>query len=110
MNTQKELIDLISIVSNSDLPILLYVYTTYCGPSRLMNSILEKIRNQMEQELKIIKIDSEDYPDFSNQYKIHALPILLLFKNGQLVARLETESTEKLMSENRLIERLKSLV
>lgn len=102
--------ELNNLLSDSHLPILLVFYTAYCGYSRLLDSMLKKVSNQMKQQLNIIKVDSEDYPDLANQYKIHALPTLLLFKKGKLVARIETESNENLMSPQRLIQCLQTLV
>ena len=75
-----------------------------------MDSVLQNVREQMQDRLKIVKIDSESYPALASQYQVHALPALLLFRRGELIDRFEDEHTENLMPAERLIERLSPLV
>ena len=54
-----------------------------------MASILEEVNAQMKERLQIVKIDSDKYEELASKYHIHALPTLVLFKNGQQVDRIE---------------------
>lgn len=98
------------LISSSDLPVLGFFYAPMSGPDHLMLSVLEKVDNQMKEQLRIVKIDSEKYPHLASAYHVHALPTLLLFKKGQIVERIEEERTEVLMSPERLIQRLQPLI
>lgn len=98
------------LLANSDLPLLVFFFSVRDGVSHLLEPVLEKVSTQMQQQLRIIKIDSEKYSDLASQYQVHALPTLLLFKNGQLVERIEEEHTENLMSVERLMQRLQNQV
>lgn len=75
-----------------------------------MNSLVEQVSNQMKNPLEIILVDSEKYSELANFYHIHALPTLLLFKHGQLVTRIESESPQKIISAELLIEQLRGLI
>ncbi len=98
------------LLSSSDLPLLVVFYSPWDGPSHLIDSVLKQVDERMQQQLKIVKVDSEKYSDLSSTYQVHALPTLLLFKNGQLAERIEEEHAEVLMSAENLIQRLQPLL
>lgn len=102
--------DFEALVSSSELPILVVFYAHWCGPSHMLDSILEQVKSRMEQQLKIVKIDSESHSDLATRYHVHPLPTLVLFKNGQPVERIEEEQTQHLMSAEHLIQRLETLI
>jgi thioredoxin len=76
-------------IAQSDLPVLVDFYATWCGPCQMMAKILEQVNQALSGQLKIIKIDTDKYPQIASQHQVHALPTLILFKNGQPVDRLE---------------------
>ncbi len=98
------------LISSSDLPVLGFFYAPTSGPDHLMLSVIEQVDNQIKEQLRIVKIDSEKYPHLASEYQVHALPTLLLFKNGQIVERIEEEHSEVLMSPERLIQRLQPVL
>jgi thioredoxin-like negative regulator of GroEL len=110
MSITKQFNSFEDLLSSSDLPLLVVFYSPLCGPSHMMESILDQVNTHMKQQLKIVKIDSEKYSELASQYHIHPLPTLILFKNGQPIERIEAEHTEHLMSAEHLIQRLQSLV
>lgn len=93
------------VLSNSDLPVLVDFYATWCGPCQMMASILEQVNAAMNQQLKVVKIDTDKYPQLATQYEVHALPTLVLFKDGQPVERIEG-----VVPSDQLIRRLQALV
>jgi thioredoxin len=76
-------------IANSDRPILVDFYATWCGPCQMMAKILEQVNLQLNAQIQIIKIDTDRYPQIASQHQIQALPTLVLFKNGQPVDRIE---------------------
>lgn len=77
------------MLDNSTLPVLVDFYATWCGPCQIMAKVLEQVGQQMRGKISIIKIDTDKYPQLASQNQIHALPTLVLFKNGQPIKRIE---------------------
>lgn len=77
------------MVSGSDQPLLVDFYADWCGPCQMMAKILVQVGAEMKGEVKVVKIDTEKYPQIASQHSIHALPTLVLFKQGQPVDRIE---------------------
>ncbi|NEQ50217.1 MAG: thioredoxin [Leptolyngbya sp. SIO3F4] len=89
------------MLEGADKPILVDFYAVWCGPCQLMSGILEQVKAKQQDQLQIVKIDTDKYPGLASQYQIHALPTMVLFKDGQVVDRIEGA-----MSADKLIERL----
>lgn len=77
------------MISGSDQPLLVDFYADWCGPCQMMAKILVEVGAEMKGEVKVVKIDTEKYPAIASQHSIHALPTLVLFKQGQPVDRIE---------------------
>ncbi|KAH9620322.1 hypothetical protein KSS87_001145 [Heliosperma pusillum] len=71
------------LLMNSEKPVLVDFYVTWCGPCQLMVPILEKVSATLDDKVQVVKIDTEKYPALANKYKIEALPTFILFKNGE---------------------------
>ncbi len=93
------------LLAGSDLPVLVDFYATWCGPCKMMTPILEQVNEQMKDRLRIVKIDTDKYPQLASRYHIQALPTLVLFKNGQPV-----DHIEGVMEVPQLVQRLGSLI
>jgi thioredoxin len=76
-------------IANSDLPVLVDFYATWCGPCQMMSKILEEVNLQLNGKVRILKIDTDRYPEIASQHQIQALPTLVLFKDGRAVDRIE---------------------
>ena len=76
-------------IVNSELPILVDFYATWCGPCQMMAKILEQVNAQLNGQIRVLKIDTDRYPQIASQYQVQALPTLILFKGGQTVDRIE---------------------
>ena len=77
------------LLTASDLPVLVDFYATWCGPCKMMAPILEQVNQQIKGKLRIVKIDTDRYPQLASRYSIEALPTLVLFKNGEPVDKIE---------------------
>lgn len=89
----------------SDLPVLVDFYADWCGPCQMMASILEQVNAQLHQQLRVVKIDTEKYPQIASQYDVRALPTLVLFKQGKPIERIEG-----VMPSDALIQKLQALL
>ena len=77
------------LLTASDLPVLVDFYASWCGPCKMMAPILEQVNQQIKGKLRIVKIDTDRYPQLASRYNIEALPTLVLFKNGEPVDNIE---------------------
>ena len=89
MATKKQFNSFEEMLSGSDVPVLVDFYADWCGPCQMMVPILETVNAQLQNRLRVVKIDTEKYTVLANQYQITALPTLVLFKQGQPVERIE---------------------
>lgn len=105
MATKKQFMSFEDLLAETDLPLLVDFSAPWCGPCRMMEPILDQVSAQMKQQLQVVKINTDNYPELASQYQVHALPTLVLFKNGQPVDRVEG-----VMPAEQLVQRLKSLV
>lgn len=101
MATKQQFQSFGDLLVGSDLPVLVDFYATWCGPCQMMAGILEQVNSQLKGQLKIVKIDTERYPQIAQQHQIQALPTLVLFRAGQPVDRIEG-----VLPANQLVQRL----
>ena len=66
--------------------ILVDFFATWCGPCQMLEKVLVEVSKN--SNCKIVRIDVDDYPEFGAKFKIRGLPLLLLFKDGQIVETL----------------------
>jgi thioredoxin len=89
MATKQQFQSFDDLLAGADTPVLVDFYATWCGPCQMMAGILTEVSHQLKGQLKIVKIDTDKYPQIASQHRIAALPTLVLFKAGQPVDRIE---------------------
>ncbi|NEP16272.1 MAG: thioredoxin [Leptolyngbya sp. SIO4C1] len=105
MATKQQFKNFDELISSAQQPVLVDFYATWCGPCQMMAKVLEQANSQLKGEVKIVKIDTDRYPELASQYQIYALPTLVLFKEGQSVDRIEGVLTAE-----QLVERVRQAV
>ena len=90
---------------SGSVPVLVDFYADWCGPCQMMAPIVEQVNTQMQQRLRVVKINTDKYPQLASQHHIHALPTLVLFKQGKPVDRIEG-----VMPADALIQRLQKML
>lgn len=62
-------------------------FATWCGPCKMMHPVLEQLKGEMGDAIRIIKIDVDNNEEISAEYNIQSVPTLMIFKNGDVVWR-----------------------
>lgn len=77
------------LLAEAQTPVLVDFYAVWCGPCQMMAPILDRVKQALPDQLTIVKIDTDKYPQLASRYHIEALPTLVLFQGGQPTERFE---------------------
>jgi len=71
-------------VINSNQPVLIDFWATWCGPCRMIAPIVEELANEYGGKVKIGKLDVDENQGVSIRYGVRSIPTLLIFKDGKI--------------------------
>ena len=89
MAVKKQFSSFEDLLENSNVPVLVDFYATWCGPCQMMTPILEQVGATLRDRLQVVKIDTDKYPNLASKYQVEALPTLVLFKDGRATTKIE---------------------
>lgn len=73
-------------VKNSDIPVVVDFWAEWCGPCKQIGPALEELSNEMEGQIKVVKVDVDNNPNSPAAMGVRGIPALFIFKDGQVIS------------------------
>ena len=73
-------------VMNSDKPVLLDFWASWCGLCRMVSPVIDEIAGE-RSDIKVGKINVDEQPELARQFGVMSIPTLIVMKNGQIVSK-----------------------
>lgn len=74
-------------IINSDKPVLVDFFADWCGPCKMLAPVLKQVKDELNESIKIVKIDVDKNQLLAAKYQVRGVPTMLLFKNGKQLWR-----------------------
>ncbi len=72
------------IEQSKTVPVLVDFWAAWCGPCRVLGPVLERLAEQHSGEWRLVKVDTEKYPELSTRYGVRSIPNVKLFVDGKV--------------------------
>ena len=75
------------VLINSDKPVLVDFFATWCGPCQMLSPILKQIKDNLGERIIIIKVDVDKNKDRASKFQVRGVPTMMLFQDGKQLWR-----------------------
>lgn len=72
-------------VMNSDKPVLVDFWASWCGPCRMVLPIIEELAQELT-DIKVCKVNVDEQEELAARFKVMTIPTLMVFKDGKAVS------------------------
>lgn len=74
-------------IIESDKPVLIDFFATWCGPCKMLGPILKEVKDNLGDRVSILKIDVDKNQQIASKYQVRGVPTMILFQNGKQLWR-----------------------
>ncbi len=71
------------VVLESDKPVLVDFWATWCGPCQMLGPVLSEVANEREGSLVVAKVNVDEEMVLAGQFGVESIPLVLLFDKGE---------------------------
>jgi thioredoxin 1 len=75
-------------VVRSEKPVLIDFWASWCGPCRMVSPILDQIAGEMEDDIKVVKVNVDEQPALASAFSVRSIPTLVVMKNNVKLAQM----------------------
>jgi thioredoxin 1 len=72
-------------VLESETPVLVDFWAPWCGPCRLLATVVDEVATEYGEQVKVVKLNTDQNPTVASHYGIRSIPTLMVFKGGRQV-------------------------
>jgi thioredoxin 1 len=72
-------------IVKSSTPTLVDFHATWCGPCQAMHPVMDRLKNEIGSQVRILKIDVDKNQEVANKFKVRSVPTFMLFKDGEIL-------------------------
>lgn len=71
-------------IESSSVPVVVDFWASWCGPCKMLAPVMDEIAKELEGKAEFFKLNVDENPVASTQYKISSIPTIMVFKNGNI--------------------------
>ena len=71
-------------VLKSDVPVLVDMFATWCGPCKMMSPIIDEIAEEVGDKIKVGKINVDENQELAMEYEVMSIPTIIILQNGEV--------------------------
>ncbi|GAA4059351.1 thioredoxin [Flavobacterium chungnamense] len=74
-------------IINSDKPVLIDFFATWCGPCQMLGPVLKQVKDSLGDRVSIIKVDVDKNQELAAIQQVRGVPTMMLYQRGQQIWR-----------------------
>ncbi|NMM62185.1 thioredoxin [Clostridium sp. P21] len=78
-------VDFTKTLEEASTPIVVDFWASWCGPCKMLAPVIDEISEELDDKVKFLKLNVDENPVTSTQYRVASIPTVMVFKGGKVV-------------------------